>query len=142
MAGLVRNQLDNDVRPLNALVPDEINDVPGFINGPRPIGPSMRYPCMPHQYPPPVYAVPPLAPSPGPVGLPTLPPSMGTRKKKASEGGFSYVMHCERVVRGQEPIRCGDWLVLLMLALMVHFRQFWALALIFFFAALSHNGLL
>lgn len=134
MAGLVRNQLDNDVRPLNALVPDEINVIPGFINGPRPIGPSMRYPCMPHQYPPPMHAVPPPAPA--------LPPSRGTKENKAPEGEVSYVVHCERVVRGHEPIRCGDWLVLLMLALMVHFRQFWALALIFFFAALSHNGLL
>lgn len=158
MAGLVRNQLDNDVRPLNALVPDEINAIPGFINGPRPIGPSMRYPCMPGasvDYPMPgVFArpAPTVSPAPSPSSsssmmmMQTLPPEttvLGGDKVK-SEGGAkkmaSYVVHCERVVRGQEPVCCGDWLVLLMLVLMVYFRQYWALALIFFFATLSHNG--
>lgn len=158
MAGLVRNQLDNDVRPLNALVPDEINTVPGFINGPRPIGPSMRYPCMPGasvDYPLPgvfARAAPPPPPSASMVMMQTLPPETTVLAgdkvvaAAASEGPkekvASYVVHCERVVRGKEPVCCGDWLVLLMLVLMVYLRQYWALALIFFFATLSHNGLL
>lgn len=138
MAGLVRNQLDNDVRALNALVPDEINEIPGIINGPRPIGPSMRYPCTPARQ---VLHATYTHPAPVPSHMWTEPPPAETEPAPGpAEVARTYVMHCVRVVDGLERANCGDWLSLLMLVLLAHFEQYWALAIIFLFSALAHNG--
>lgn len=141
MAGLVRNQVDNDVRPVNTLVPDEINDIPGFINGPRPIGPSKRYPCTPpSQVLHSMYPNPPSQPPQQKSTLTTLPPDMS--RIRLPSRAYAYVMHCRGVAQGKEQPHCGDYLVMTLLLLLMVFGQYWALALIFFFAALAHNGLL